>query len=146
MKLKELLCIGANDWCITAEAADWVPLLFAMTKAPFRSPGLGLVSLSRTFAVLAVALASCASNPSDPNGIDQTEAIKRLDYRLQQLERRVGDGSGSSSEPNDKTPPGPVKSLTLRLGSLDDRLRIYWEDGTTTNLPCTEEQKTWVCG
>lgn len=114
-----------------------------MTQAPCHRPGLGLVS---TCGVIAVALAGCTSSPSDPNGIDQSEAIKRLDYRLQQLERRLVNGSDGTSDPNDKTPPGPVKSLTLRLGSLDDRLRIYWEDGTTTNLPCTEEQKTWVCG
>ena len=117
-----------------------------MTKAPFRRPGLGLFSLFSAGAAVALALVGCSSKPSDPNGIDQSEAIQRLDYRLQQLERRVGETSTSSPDTNDKTPPGPVKSLTLRLGSLDDRLRIYWEDGTTTNLPCTEEQKTWVCG
>ena len=117
-----------------------------MTKAPFQSPGLGLVSLSSSFCVLALALVSCASNPSDSNGINQTEAIQRLDYRLQQLERRISEGEIITPDPNDKTPPGPVKSLTLRLGSIDDRLRIYWEDGTTTDLPCTEEQNTWVCG
>jgi len=117
-----------------------------MTKAPVRRPGLGLASLFSACGVMALTLVGCASQPSDPNGINQSEAIQRLDYRLQQLERRISEGATSTPEPNDKTPPGPVKSLTLRLGSLDDRLRIYWEDGTTTNLPCTEEQKTWVCG
>ena len=117
-----------------------------MTKAAFRSPGLGLARRFSACGVLALALVGCTSNPSDPNGMNQSEAIQRLDYRLQQLERRIGEDSPTKPEINDKTPPGPVKSLTLRLGSLDDRLRIYWEDGRTTNLPCPEEQNTWVCG
>ena len=45
-----------------------------------------------------------------------------------------------------KPPAGPVKSLTFRMGSEDDRLRIYWGDGTTSDLPCTKEQGTWACG
>ncbi len=116
-----------------------------MTKAPLQRPGLGLINVLSTGGVLVLALVGCTSG-SDPKGIDQSEAIQRLDYRLQQLERRIGAGSTGTPETNTKTPPGPVTSLTLRLGSLDDRLRIYWEDGTTTNLPCTEEQNTWVCG
>ena len=37
-------------------------------------------------------------------------------------------------------------TLTLRSGTDDDRLRIYWADGSTTDLPCTKEQATLVCG
>jgi len=25
-------------------------------------------------------------------------------------------------------------------------LRIYWADGSTSDLPCTKEQGTWACG
>jgi hypothetical protein len=32
------------------------------------------------------------------------------------------------------------------MGSDDDRLRIYWADGSRTDLPCTKEQSTFVCG
>jgi hypothetical protein len=39
-----------------------------------------------------------------------------------------------------------IKSLTLRSGTEDDRLRIYWADGTRTDIPCTKEQATLVCG
>ena len=90
--------------------------------------------------LLGVLACGCSPNLQPPEAINQTEAIKRRDARLQTLERRIG------STADDKTPPGPVTSLTLRLGTVDDRLRIYWEDGSTTNLPCTEEQNTWVCG
>jgi hypothetical protein len=34
----------------------------------------------------------------------------------------------------------------MRTGTDDDRLRIYWADGTKTDLPCTREQATYVCG
>lgn len=95
---------------------------------------------------LGLICASCNPKGTSQGAIDQTEAIKRLDYRLQQLERRLGETSAPGTDQGDKTPIGPVKSLTLRLGTVDDRLRIYWADGTTSNLPCTEEQKTWVCG
>ena len=39
-----------------------------------------------------------------------------------------------------------IKSLTLRLRSDDDRLRIYWQDGKVSDFPCTKEQRTWACG
>ncbi|WP_143703320.1 hypothetical protein [Prochlorococcus marinus] len=39
-----------------------------------------------------------------------------------------------------------IKSLTFRLGSEDDRLRIYWSDGEKTDLPCTEDENIWACG
>lgn len=108
-----------------------------------RSGQLRVLALISSVGCLA---AGCTAQPQNPNAIEQGEAIKRLDYRLQQLESRIDSGTAERPDPGDKTPPGPVKSLTLRLGTVDDRLRIYWEDGTTTNLPCTEEQNTWVCG
>jgi len=43
-------------------------------------------------------------------------------------------------------PPGPIKSITFRSGTADDRLRIYWENGKVSSLPCTLEQGTWACG
>ena len=94
---------------------------------------------------LSLVTTGCGTKVS-PDAINQTEAIQRLDFRLQQLEQRIGEQPIQKGDQGEKTPAGPVKSLTLRLGTVDDRLRIYWADGTTSNLPCTEEQKTWVCG
>jgi hypothetical protein len=73
--------------------------------------------------------------------------IDQLELKIQQLEKRlntiaVPDPTDSAGKP----PAGPVKSLTFRTGTEDDRLRIYWSDGTTTDLPCTQEQATYVCG
>lgn len=75
--------------------------------------------------------------------------LDRVDLKLQQLEQRLNklslraeDGADQSGKP----PAGVIKSLTLRLGSEDDRLRIYWADGSKTDLPCTKEQSTYVCG
>lgn len=72
---------------------------------------------------------------------------EQLELKLQQLEQKlnnlnVQNGADSAGKP----PAGPVKSLTLRTGTEDDRLRIYWADGSSSDLPCTKEQATLVCG
>lgn len=79
----------------------------------------------------------------------ETRRLDRVDLKLQQLEQRLNKLSIRSEDGSDKAgkpPAGVVKSLTLRLGSEDDRLRIYWADGSQTDLPCTKEQSTYVCG
>jgi hypothetical protein len=92
---------------------------------------------------LALLLAGCQTKPAA-----QAERLDRLELRLQQLEQRLNqerqrhDGADRSGKP----PAGVIKSLTLRSGSDDDRLRIYWANGSTTDLPCTKEQATLVCG
>jgi hypothetical protein len=80
---------------------------------------------------------------------EQTRRLDRVDLKLQQLEQRLNKLSLRSDDGADKTgkpPAGVIKSLTFRLGSEDDRLRIYWADGSQTDLPCTKEQSTYVCG
>ena len=92
---------------------------------------------------LALLLAGCQTHPAA-----QAERLDRLELRLQQLEQQLNqerqrhDGGDRSGKP----PAGVIKSLTLRSGSDDDRLRIYWANGSTTDLPCTKEQATLVCG
>ena len=92
---------------------------------------------------LALLLAGCHTKPAA-----QAERLDRLELRLQQLEQQLNqerqrhDGADRSGKP----PAGVIKSLTLRSGSDDDRLRIYWANGSTTDLPCTKEQSTLVCG
>ena len=87
-------------------------------------------------------LTACQRGPSlDSQRLDQ------LQLRVDQLEKRLS--LSHSSDPGDragKPPAGVVKSLTFRMGSQDDRLRIYWADGSTSDLPCTKEQGTWACG
>jgi len=104
------------------------------------TPGrLGQASLL----ALALLLAGCQARPSA-----QAERLDRLELRLQQMEQRLNqqrqshDGADRSGKP----PAGVIKSLTLRSGTEDDRLRIYWANGSTTDLPCTKEQSTLVCG
>ncbi|WP_063405855.1 MULTISPECIES: hypothetical protein [Prochlorococcus] len=79
----------------------------------------------------------------------QAEAINRLELRLDQLEHRLGQTTPSATDTNSKTPAGPVKSLTFRMESTDGRLRVYWADGSDSDLLCTKEQSTriqWACG
>ena len=89
----------------------------------------------------ALVLTGCQRGPSE------SQRLERLELRLQQLEQRLNapDAPGSRDQ-GGKAPAGPVKSLTFRMGSADDRLRIYWADGSSSDLPCTKEQGTWACG
>jgi len=87
-------------------------------------------------------LAGCQSGPSA-----ERQQLERLELRVQQLERRLANPNETdTADRAGKPPAGAVKSLTFRMGSADDRLRIYWADGSTSDLPCTKEQGTWACG
>ncbi|MFN9569896.1 MAG: hypothetical protein ACK59G_08130 [Cyanobacteriota bacterium] len=106
--------------------------------------------LARTLALasltLLVGLAAtgCQRGPSA-----ESQRLDRVDLKLQQLEQRLNKLSVRAEDGADKAgkpPAGVIKSLTLRMGSEDDRLRIYWADGSKTDLPCTKEQSTFVCG
>ncbi|MFM2174838.1 MAG: hypothetical protein RLZZ54_2765 [Cyanobacteriota bacterium] len=90
----------------------------------------------------ALLLVGCQRGPSA-----ESERLDRLELRMQQLEQRQAKPAASdAADRAGKPPAGPVKSLTFRMGSADDRLRIYWADGTSSDLPCTKEQGTWACG
>ncbi len=95
-------------------------------------------------ALLAASLlvTGCQRGPSA-----ESQRLDQLQLRVDQLEKRLS--LSHASDPGDragKPPAGVVKSLTFRMGSQDDRLRIYWADGSTSDLPCTKEQGTWACG
>ncbi|MEB3166593.1 MAG: hypothetical protein VKO65_07970 [Cyanobacteriota bacterium] len=92
----------------------------------------------------ALVLAGCRTGPSP-----ESQRIEQLEFKLQQLEQRLNKVASERSDGADragKPPAGVIKSLTLRSGTEDDRLRIYWADGTSTDLPCTREQATLACG
>ncbi|MCS5699593.1 hypothetical protein NZK32_11140 [Cyanobium sp. FGCU-52] len=89
-------------------------------------------------------LGGCRTEPST-----ESQRIDQLEFKIQQLEQRLNKVAAQQSDGADragKPPAGVIKSLTLRSGTEDDRLRIYWADGTRTDLPCTREQATLVCG
>jgi hypothetical protein len=111
-----------------------------MPLAPSRAPAL-VLALGLSLALL---LAGCQRGPSA-----ESQRIEELEFKIQQLEERLNKVSAQRANGSDragKPPAGVVKSLTLRSGTEDDRLRIYWADGSTTDLPCTKEQATLVCG
>ena len=77
----------------------------------------------------------------------QDQAIDRLRLRIEKLESKVSSRRSIHSSQNHLGKPlSPIKSITFRIGSKDDRLRIYWADGSNSDLPCTKEQSIWVCG
>lgn len=103
------------------------------------------LALALTLAA-AFALGACEKKPSAE--LQQLQQrLEQQNLKIQQLEQKLNavtpKGAADSSG---KPPAGPVKSLTYRSGTSDDRLRIYWADGTSSNLPCTQEQATLVCG
>ena len=97
---------------------------------------------------LMTCLVACSGCTATTPDAERTKAeLDRLDRRLSELERRVGTTASDQTDTDPRTPAGPIRSLTLRLGTEDDRLRLYWADGQTSDLLCTEEgQQTWACG
>ena len=94
--------------------------------------------------VTSVGLTSCEMVPSSG---DTRASIKQLERRINQLEQELHELKSPGSDADSKTPAGPLRSLTLRIGTEDDRLRMYWADGQTSNLICSEEGKgVWACG
>lgn len=91
----------------------------------------------------ALLLTACTRQPSI-----ESQRIDQLEFKLQQLEQRLNKVSvrQDPADKSGKAPAGVIKSLTFRSGTEDDRLRIYWADGSNTDLPCTKEQATLVCG
>ncbi|MAR06068.1 MAG: hypothetical protein CL862_03070 [Cyanobium sp. NAT70] len=97
-----------------------------------------------------VLLTGCGGAKPPKNSGDQSlnhAAIERLELRIDQLERQLKDQAPPSQEIDPKAPAGPIRSLTLRLGTDDDRLRLYWADGQRSDLLCSQEGKgSWACG
>ena len=104
----------------------------------------GVITVALTSSA-AMALSACGSE-TVPINTTECKALNRLEQRIEQLERQVGEQIPPPSDQSNKVPTGPISSITLRTGTADDRLRIYWADGTRSDLPCTKEQNTWACG
>ncbi len=115
----------------------------SLSPQPPRTAGFRLCRLSPALLVLPLLVAGCQGTPNA-----ESRRIDQLELKIQQLEQRLNktDARPDTADPAGKPPAGVVKSLTLRTDTEDDRLRIYWADGSKTDLPCTKEQTTLVCG
>lgn len=112
-----------------------------LARADSRTAKLILPAL----ATLALGLAGCSSGGARVDQLLQRQ--EQMQLQIQQLERRINRLSPPVAAGNaGKSPAGAIKSLTYRSGTSDDRLRIYWADGKVSDLPCTKEQNTLVCG
>ncbi len=113
---------------------------------PSTRPALPIRAALVAAAGASLLLAGCQTQPSaDLQRLQQRQ--EQLDLKIQQLEQRLNAvRAGNGADPAGKPPAGAIKSLTYRSGTEDDRLRIYWADGTKSDLPCTKEQSTLVCG
>jgi hypothetical protein len=115
----------------------------SLASQPPRTAGFRLRRLTPALLVLPLIVAGCQGLPNA-----ESRRIEQLELKIQQLEQRLNktDLRPNPADPAGKPPAGVVKSLTLRTDTEDDRLRIYWADGSKTDLPCTKEQTTLVCG
>jgi len=99
-------------------------------------------------AVACLTISGCSSRTSPVSGDQASQAaLERLELRVNQLERALSSRNPGNAELDQKVPAGPLQSLTLRLGTDDDRLRLYWADGQSSDLICSEEGRgVWACG
>jgi hypothetical protein len=105
---------------------------------------LGAWSLLALLPVALVSLAGCDRKVSS-----ETRRIEQLEFKIQQLETRLNQVSAQQGRPaatGNRLPAGPLKSLTYRTTDAGNRLRLYWADGSTTDLECNQEQATLACG
>lgn len=100
--------------------------------------------LSLLLCLVLVALAGCQRIQSSA----ESQRLNQLELKIQQLESRLNrlPASQSPAANNGKLPVGAVKSLTYRTSDQGNRLRIYWADGSVTDLECNQEQATLACG
>ena len=110
-------------------------------RTPAGGLGLSLLALA-----LPMLLVGCQQTQNSRlNQLLQRQ--EQLELQVQQLEQRLNRlPAAPAARGNDRAPAGVVKSLTFRSGTKDDRLRIYWADGSVSDLPCTKEQATLACG
>ena len=98
--------------------------------------------------VTSIGLTSCGLVTSSGDQQNASASIQeQLERRINQLEQELQQLKSPGGDADSKTPAGPLRSLTLRIGTEDDRLRMYWADGQTSNLICSQEGKgVWACG
>jgi len=115
---------------------------------PISAPAVRSLAIAICAVTTVALISACSRGPGEQQTKDKNidAEIGALTTRMDQLERRVSEGMPGSDDSGERVPPGPIKSITFRSGTADDRLRIYWEDGKVSNLPCTLEQGTWACG
>jgi hypothetical protein len=104
--------------------------------------------LLRTSVVLLPLIAAMALGGCERKGNEQSRRIDQLELKIQQLETRLNQVSSQVKQPEQGTrlPKGAIKSLTYRTAEDGNRLRIYWADGSQTDLECNQEQATLACG
>ena len=99
--------------------------------------------------VTSLGLTSCGlvTSGDDQPKPNTRASLDQLEQRLNQLEQELQQLKAPTGNADSKTPAGPLRSLTLRIGTEDDRLRMYWADGQTSDLICSQEGKgVWACG
>lgn len=111
-----------------------------------RSAVLARLGCGALFCLAPLLLAGCERKVSE-----ESRRLDQLDLKIQQLESRLNRLSiqkppSGPQKGDSKLPAGAIKSLTYRTTPASNRLRIYWADGSQSDLECTQEQATLACG
>jgi len=118
----------------------------AATRRPRYAARASLIVGALGGAALLVSLSSCSAM-RQPGVGELIQRQERLELQVQQLEQRLNRRNpAATGAAVGNAPAGRIRSLTYRSGTADDRLRIYWADGSVSDLPCTKEQSTLACG
>ena len=119
-----------------------------MQKASSLAKAKSLMISSLMLGITLIAVAGCqkSKGPSNASTFPDENKLNQIETRLDKLEKLIEANFFPSSQTDTRTPSGPIRSLTIRTGTEDDRLRIYWSDGSKSDLPCTKEQLIWACG
>ena len=118
----------------------------AATRRPRHAACGSLIVGALSGSALLFSLSGCNA-VHQPGMDDLIQRQERLELQVQQLEQRLNRRNpGATGAPGGNAPAGVIRSLTYRSGTADDRLRIYWADGSVSDLPCTKEQATLACG
>lgn len=117
-----------------------------MKKIKFPKHRSKQIPFSIQFASIAICLAAilgCQNNQT--NRANKYDQNKTLESRINKVEQQLKSYIKQTPSSNQGSINGSIKTLTFRTGTEDDRLRIYWSDGTKTDLRCEKEQLIWIC-
>ena len=93
-------------------------------------------------------ISGCGGRPNQisNDSFTQEQELRSLKNKVKTLEEKLNQKNLGRLDSNKQIPSGRIRSITFRIGTKDDRLRIYWSDGSKSDLPCTKEQSIWACG
>ena len=133
-------------WSERLLRSSWLHLRMVQAQSLARTKSKMLPSIILAAGIFIAGGCQRNSQNLSPRRNLSNDAISQLEIRVEKIESLIKKQKSSSSNKDFANPSRLIKSITFRIGTEDDRLRIYWADGSNTDLPCTKEQSIWACG